>query len=159
MTHQTHTAEYFLIDETIKNTNYTQARLQNEGGITAPFYCPVNLQTIANQKGSLIRRDQCGTIRFDKARPLFWSLPVPIISFPNFLPLTQCGYKGCVFLNPQVSPRTCSQLNRCAAGAEGYVSYTMHKVADNGSCLAGCYYDVQSRLENGYVCGTCAQNN
>jgi hypothetical protein len=102
-TKDAHITEYFLNGRNTTLTNYPNARAAT-GGITAEFVCDASLRTSAGKPGELTEQAACSAIKFDKARPAVWSLPVPIAPLFASTKLTNCGMDSCV--SPLAKPMT-----------------------------------------------------
>ena len=97
VTKTTHVAEYFgFTPETILSS-YDVALLNNPGGLTAKFFCDVQLTTTAGSPGSLVRSNTCSTIQFDATRPALWNTSFPLEATLPTTKLSNCGYNQCIF--------------------------------------------------------------
>lgn len=158
VTPEKHVAEYFLFTEETMQTDYESAR-EESGGITASVDCVASLETRAGEKGSLDRSDECSAIEFDSARPSFWNLPVPIRDYPNYKPLINCDFRGCVYDEP-TEGELCPASDICNTFISGVTRYRMFQEYGDGDtyvCLSICIFEsnVQERKAEGYQCGDC----
>jgi len=94
-TKTTHTAEYFLVNQTTTVTNFQTARTAS-GKITAAFTCDASLLTNAANPGELTQQSGCSAIQFQNTRPVVWTnVPVPISPVVARPALKNCGMDGC----------------------------------------------------------------
>jgi hypothetical protein len=93
-----HVAEFFGFSPETIVTPYDEAISKNIGGLTAPFFCNVQMTTTAGSRGSLERSDNCTVIQFDASRPSAWSIPFPNATSLPSTKLSDCGYYQCKFM-------------------------------------------------------------
>ena len=97
VTKTTHIAEYFGIAPETLVSPYNVALSNNPGGLTAKFFCDVQLTTTAGSPGSLVRSGNCSAIQFDTIRPAVWNTSFPLAVTSPIKKLSNCGYNQCTF--------------------------------------------------------------
>lgn len=102
VTPETHTAEYFLFDDEVIQTDFETAR--SDGSLTADFNCFVSLETKASEKGSLVPSESCGAITFQQARSSLFEIPFPQPSTESASIVSNCGMMGCSIQASTVEP-------------------------------------------------------
>jgi len=77
VTAEEHIAEYIHVGEGNLLSDYSSARAENDGKLTAGFFCSGKFTTQAGVPGSLAKESLCDAIESESDRPAEWSIPVP----------------------------------------------------------------------------------